>query len=175
MQRKKRVSNLPTLIEESVREHKGKPNSKAFVFPEISDYLLGKLLAGKEDKMREAKILEAHSLRLQLAAEEIRKNREIKVRTAIPILEKLLAEVTMNTKKAEELGVNIRNFQRNLPDDIAALKNTDPEARIKMAPSFLNFAATMHQFALQGVLGGQYKTYMKALAIAKKHAGKKLQ
>lgn len=169
MVRKPRKPNLPKIIETSVRENRHIGQPLAAIYPEVSDHLIGVLLAGQKEKIAAARELEAHILRLNLAlakatghsAENFRRQ------TAVTILERLCEDAELAGKNAKDFpGVSAKHLQfytSNLPGEIARLKQLGEDGLIQLPEYLLRDALIMHQARLKAVMGAQYGPYIKTL------------
>ncbi len=168
----RRKLNLPEVIAQSVAEHQNRQsNPLAFIYPEISDHLLERLLAERQEDLKAAKVLEAHTLRLNLAAAEIEGGGSLKKNTALAIYQKLFKGIMepsfRNNRKA-------KFYMRMLPAEIQRIRQMADYELVEVKSEVVKDAMLVYQAKLKRLLGTQYGPFIKALNKSVKLAAQKI-
>ena len=167
MKRPARHGGLHRTTAAALRRYAGGPYSYKFVAPEVSDYLLKKLRLPPET-IREARMVEAHQIRVVDEMTKIAAGAAPSAKSVSIILERLM----------QDLPACIERSKQRLPPEkvqdmlgfgamakmLAGLLKERPDAVVKIIPAeLISFAGNVNHSKLEQALGERkFNEYIKA-------------
>lgn len=168
---------LKRVVARSVSQWRGRHLAERYVLPEVSDYLLEKLLKGDREKMMKAKLVEARTFRYSVIRHKARASMSLPAGKVLSVLKDFegIASWAIESRffsnqklqSGESLKEVLMKIRKDIGKDMERLERTDKESITQVGMNFINYLDLMIDLnrvkELRPLLGSKSDPYIRAL------------